>query len=281
MLYSLAMGRRRQPDSRADASRKYHNRVAKQYDQIYDDRYWEFHDELTWRAIKAHLPESTTSACLDLGCGTGKWGLKVLKSGFPTTFVDHSPNMIEQARVKVEAMGPRAKHATLMVGDIVDLSALPGNHFALTLAMGDPLSICSDAAAAVGEMFRISQTGGVVIATADNKLAAIDHFIEQGDLDALEIFVRSGRTHWLTDDRREQFELTMFTPQTLRRVFEKAGFNIVEITGKTILPLRKHKELLENSEAVERLLQLERELSRDPTSAGRASHLQIVARKPA
>jgi ubiquinone/menaquinone biosynthesis C-methylase UbiE len=273
------MPRRHRDDSAA--SRKYHNRVARQYDAIYDDRYWEFHDELTWRAIKPHLPKSTSSPCLDLGCGTGKWGLKLLKSGFATTFVDHSPNMIDQARAKVEAMGPRAKHASFMVADIIDLHELPSNHFALAVAMGDPLSICSDPPAAAAEIFRTLAPGGVIIATADNKLAALDHFLERGDLDALEEFLRTSRTNWLTEDSRERFQLTMFTPHTLRRMFEKAGFEVLDLIGKTILPLRKHKHLLENPEQLQRLLQLEYELSKDPTSSARASHLQIVARKSA
>jgi ubiquinone/menaquinone biosynthesis C-methylase UbiE len=272
------MPRRHRDDS--SASRKYHNRVARQYDQIYDDRYWEFHDELTWRSIKPHLPKSTTSPALDLGCGTGKWGLKILKSGFPTTFVDNSPNMIDQTRAKLETLGPHAKHATLLVADIVNLSELPVNHFSLTLAMGDPLSICSDPPAAVAEIFRTTQPNGIVIATADNKLAALDHFLERADLDALETFLRTGRTNWLTDDAREQFELTMFTPHTLRRLFEKSGFQILDLTGKSILPLRKHKHLLENPDSFERLLRLEHDLSKDPTSPARASHLQITAQKP-
>jgi len=267
------------PRSR-DRSRRYHDRVARRYDAIYDDPYWEFHDELTWRTIKLHVPESTTSAVLDLGCGTGKWGLKLLKSGFPTTFVDHSPNMIDQARAKAEALGPRAKHAKFLVADIIDLHDLPDNHFALALAMGDPLSICSDPASAVAEMFRVTQAGGVVIATADNKLAALDHFLERGDIDALENFLRTSRTTWLTDDSREQFQLTMFTPHTLRRLFEKSGFQILDLTGKTILPVRKHKQLLENPNTLQRLLQLEHELAKDPTSPARASHLQITAQKP-
>jgi ubiquinone/menaquinone biosynthesis C-methylase UbiE len=271
------MPRRHRDDSAA--SRKYHNRVAKQYDHIYDDRYWEFHDELTWRAIKPHLPKSTTSPTLDLGCGTGKWGLKLLKSGFPTTFVDHSPNMIEQTRAKLDSLGPHAKHATLLVADIINLHDLPDNHFSLTLAMGDPLSICSDPAKAVAEMFRTCAPGGIIIATADNKLAALDHFLERADLDALEQFLRTSRTNWLTDDSREQFELTMFTPHTLKRLFEKSGFTILDLTGKTILPLRKHKHFLDNPDTLQRLLKIEHELAKDPTSPARASHLQIVALK--
>src|SRR5438552_17346270 len=115
-----------------DGSRRYHDRVARQYDAIYDDPYWEFHDEFTWRSIKPHVPPDLSAQCLDLGCGTGKWGLKLLKSGYATTFVDHAAAMIEQARQKADALGPRARKATLIVADLVDLAPLPAQTFSLT-----------------------------------------------------------------------------------------------------------------------------------------------------
>src|SRR5947208_13818416 len=96
-----------------DRSRRYHDRVARQYDAIYDDPYWEFHDELTWRSIKTHLPQNQSAECCDLGCGTGKWGLRLLKSGYAVTFVDNSAAMIEQTRSKLESMGGKAKRGTL------------------------------------------------------------------------------------------------------------------------------------------------------------------------
>ncbi len=268
------------PRNSSESSRRYHDRVARQYDAIYDDPYWHFHDELTWRAVKPHVPRDLAAQCLDLGCGTGKWGLKLLKSGFATTFVDHSAAMVEQARRKAEEMGPaKSKRATLVVADIIDLAPLPRETFSLTLAMGDPLSICTDPLRAAREMHRVSKPGGVVIATADNKLAAIDHYIERGNLDALEEFIKTGRTTWLTADERERFELTTFTPASLRKLFEKAGFEVLSVIGKTIVPVRENKRLLEAENAVERLLKLEEELARDPASAATAGHLQITARK--
>lgn len=267
------------PRNRHDPSRRYHDRVARQYDSIYDDPYWAFHDELTWRLVKPHLPANANAACADLGCGTGKWGLRVLKSGYPTTFVDHAASMIEQTRAKVEELGNKAQKATLVVADIVQMPELPSDTFELILAMGDPLSICTDPQRAAREMSRIARPGGVVIATADNKLAAIDHFVVRGNLDELEQFVQTSRTHWLTADQREQFELKTFTPATLRRLFEQAGFEVIQIVGKTLVPVRQNKFLLTHPDAVQRLLRLEQELSKDPAAAARAAHLQIAARK--
>jgi ubiquinone/menaquinone biosynthesis C-methylase UbiE len=272
----------RAPRAPRDASRRYHDRVARQYDSIYDqDPYWAFHDELTWRMVKPHVPRDLSSACCDLGCGTGKWGLRLLKSGFATTFVDNAAAMVEQTRRKAEELGAKGRRATLVVADIVDLAPLPSESFQLTLAMGDPLSICSDPTAAAREMFRITRPGGVVIATADNKLAALDHYVERGNLDALEEFVRTSRTNWLTADERERFELTTFTPDSLRRLFERAGFEVIEVAGKTIIPVRQNKHLFTHPEAVRRLLAMEAELARDPASAARAGHLQVVARRRA
>lgn len=269
---------------RSDASRRYHDRVARRYDSIYDDdAYWAFHDELTWRQVKNYLPRDLSAACADLGCGTGKWGLKLLKSGFATAFVDNSAAMIEQVRDKLTALGDaKANRATLHVADIVDMPAVASDAFALVLAMGDPLSICSDALRAAREMHRIAAGGGgIVIATADNKLAAIDHYVERGNLAALEAFVETGKTNWLTEDERERFELTTFTPASLRKLFEKAGFEVLDLIGKPIVPVRKNKHLLIDDDAVARLLRIEATLARDPAAAARAAHLQIVARKAA
>jgi len=262
-----------------DGSRRYHDRVARQYDSIYDDVYWEFHDALTWKLIKPHLPRDMSAACADLGCGTGKWGLKLLKTGFATTFVDHAAAMIEQTRAKVQALGPKARRATLLAADIIEMPQIPAESFDLILAMGDPLSICSDPRRAVREISRISKPGGAVIASADNKLAALDHYVERSNLDALEEFVNTGRTQWLTADERERFELTMFTPLTLRQLFEQAGFEVIQVVGKPIIPVRQNKILLEQPDAVDRLMKLEAVLSRDPAAAARSSHLQIVAKR--
>ena len=83
-----------------EKSRKFHDRVASKYDSIYDDAFWDFHDRITWNHLKPFLPTDPTAPVMDLGCGTGKWGLKLLKAGYPTTFSDLSQNMLQEVRKK-------------------------------------------------------------------------------------------------------------------------------------------------------------------------------------
>jgi len=255
----------------------YHNRVAKRYDGIYseDDAYWRFHDEVTWRAVKPHLPRDLKLACLDLGCGTGKWGLKLRKSGFVTTFVDHSPGMIGEVRAKLDA---DEQHLGV-VADIIEMPMLPDQGFALTLAMGDPLSICTDPLRAAAEMFRVTMPGGVVIASADNRIAAFDHFLESSDIDGLEKLHRTRRTNWLTRDESEQFQTTTFTPGELRSLFERVGFEVIKVMGKTVLPVRSIRQQLEDPALFRRLIEIELDLEKQEDLASRASHLQVIAKK--
>src|SRR3954453_8871013 len=88
---------------------RYHDRVAARYDAIYQgEAYWEFYDAVTWDHLKHHLPSDLSSPCVDLGAGTGKWGLKLARTGFSVTLVDISAAMLEQARRAAEEL-PESK----------------------------------------------------------------------------------------------------------------------------------------------------------------------------
>src|SRR5688500_9422632 len=115
-----------------DRGREYHDGDARRDDAIDEHLSGAFDDYLTWRQIKPDLPRDLSAKCSALGCRTGKWGLKPLKSGFDTTFPDHAAAMVEQVREKLEG-NPRAKKATLVVGDIIAMPDLPEGAFSLTL----------------------------------------------------------------------------------------------------------------------------------------------------
>ena len=273
---------RRNPNA---ANRRFHDRVAARYDSIYDDPFWEFHDRITWNPLKHFLPRDAAAPVLDLGCGTGKWGLKLLKAGYPTTFTDLSPKMLDEVRKKLDTWSDTPDHAakaaraTVQQADAVDLAAFPASHFALITAMGDVVSICSDPARCLSEVHRLLAPAGVFVFTVDNHLAAIDHFIASGNLPALAAFIKSGKTEGLTKNVAEQFAVHMFTPAQIEALVKAKGFELISKIGKTVIPARQNRKLFEDPHALDTLVDLETRLQSDPTAPARASHLQLAVRK--
>ncbi|HUU85388.1 MAG TPA: class I SAM-dependent methyltransferase [Phycisphaerae bacterium] len=267
------MARRRKP-----AVQRYHDRVAGRYDATYDDDYWLWHDALTWDHLKPHLPSDTRKPVLDLGCGTGKWALKLLKSGYPVTCVDISGPMVERARRKIEEAAPTAR-ASFVQADLCDLSELAAGEFALAVAFGDPIGCSTSPPKALKEIRRRLTDDGLLAATFDNRWAAIDYYLERARPDELDEFLKSGRTHWLTRDRDEQFPIHTYSPAQAVKLLERAGFEIVDLIGKTVLPMRHHRELLTDGQARRTWMKIEKRLWRDPAAIGRAAHIQVIARK--
>ena len=256
---------------------KYHDRVAPRYDDSYSDAFWQWHDALTWDYLKPHLPTDLSAEVLDLGCGTGKWAAKIRKSGYATTCVDISARMLDQARAKLGLQHTKAA-ASFVQADLSDLSALPGGRFELAIALGEAIGFTESPRQVLLEIKRTLRPGGVLIATLDNRLAGIDFLLTHGDPDALAQFLKKGTTHWLTRDRDEQFPIATFAPTEAVKLFESAGFDVLEMIGKTVLPMRKRRECLETSEQRRQWAKIEKKLCRDVAAIGMAPHLQLTGR---
>jgi SAM-dependent methyltransferase len=261
------------------AVQRYHDRVAGRYEDIYKDAYWQWHDGLTWDYLKKHLPARQDQPVVDLGCGSGKWGRRLLKSGYRVWFVDVSAKMVDEARRQVEQIGGLDK-AEFVQAELEDLKALGEESFGLATAMGEPLCSTKNPRRALREIAGCLVPGGVLVATFDNRLAGIEHYLEKGRLEELERFLKTGRTFWLTRDPEEQFEMQTFQAEQVPGLLTKAGLELVEIVGKTVLPMRRFRGLLEDADARRRLARLEKRLAKDPSAWGRCAHLQVVARKP-
>ncbi len=140
--------------SKRSAVQRYHDRVAPRYDHSYDDAFWRWHDALTWDYLKPHLPRDAGAEVIDLGCGTGKWAARLIKSGYAVTCVDISLRMLDQARAKC-ASGTQPDRTTFVQADLCDLSALPAGRFALAVAFGDPIGCTESPARAMKQIRRV------------------------------------------------------------------------------------------------------------------------------
>jgi ubiquinone/menaquinone biosynthesis C-methylase UbiE len=263
--------------SRRSAVQKYHDRVAGRYDHSYDDAFWTWHDLLTWDYIKPFLPRDANAEVIDLGCGTGKWAAKLAKSGYRVTCVDISAQMLDQARQKLEGAG-RGARTEFIRADLADLSSLPAHRYALAVALGDPIGCAESPRRAMKQIRRLLQENGILIATFDNRLAGIDFYLSSGDASSLMQFLRDGKTHWLTRDHDERFPIATFAPDDAIALAEGAGFKVLDLVGKTVLPMRHHRELLASSDERRKWARIERRLCRNPHAVGRASHLQLTCR---
>lgn len=264
-----------------DAVEKYHDRVAGIYDTIYDGSpYWEIVFDITWKHIKRFLPRSQPSRCLDVGCGTGRWGLKIIKSGFNCDFLDISHKMLDQVGKKLDKLPHIRNEPELFHTSLADMSMIEDETYDFIVGQGDPLGSAGKPDRTLKEICRVLKPGGTMVMSIDNIYGGMFHFFKNDDIDGLEKFIKNGRTNWVTDDESEQYEVTAFTPARLRKMCEARGLEFLSLIGKTVLPLRRFRGMLEDKEGRERLQKLEEKLNSVEAMLGNAAHLEFAARKP-
>lgn len=265
--------------AKRSSSQQYHDRVAAKYDAIYErEPFWLVYNEVTWTHIKRHLPTDLTIPVLDVGCGTGTWGLKLAKSGFSVTLLDNSAKMLDQARKKAASMG-LTKAVSFVQDEIEELQALADEQFGLVIAQGDPLSLVSRPAKAVASLARVMRSGACAVCSVDNRWAGIDYYTKTDDLQRLRSFFKDGETNWLTEHDDERFRIHMFWPDELRALFESRGFEVLELLPKMCVVRDRDSRWFADPELRRAIVALELKAEKQSGALGRAAHLEVVVRK--
>jgi ubiquinone/menaquinone biosynthesis C-methylase UbiE len=104
--------------------------------------------------VRAMIDTAAPGRALDAACGTGRHTKYLAETGFDTTGIDCSPEMIERARVKV----PEAR---LGLGDLTAIPFAAGSFDLALCALA--LDHADDLRAPVGELARVVRPGGRVI----------------------------------------------------------------------------------------------------------------------
>ncbi len=256
----------------------FYNRVSKIYDASYQNAYWRLYQKATWDNLRKHLPRDLSSQILDIGGGTGLWAIKIAKTGYCVVLADISRGMLDTAQKKCEAERLLQK-ISFVECDICDMKAFGDASFDFVLSQGDPISCCGNPRKAIQEIHRVMKPQAKTICSVDNKFGAMHYFLDQGKLDELEHFLRTGWSHWLTEQQEEQFDVKFFSPQEIQNLFIEAGFTVLSIMGKTMIPWRRYPKLLEDTNLFDQICKIEFSLNQEASLLGSASHIEIVAQK--
>lgn len=258
---------------------RFYDRVSKIYDLSYKDRYWQIYQKATWDNLTKHLPRDMSARILDIGGGTGFWSERVAKAGYKNiVLADISEGMLDMARKKFKKQ-ELSDQVDIIKCDICDMNQFESESFDMVLSEGDPISSCDNPRKAIKEIARVTKPGCKAICSVDNKYGAIHYFLEREKLDELEEFLKTGWSNWLTEDRKEQFRVKFFSPEEIKGIFEKAGFRVQSVMGKTVVPWRRYYKLLDKRKNMEQITRIEMGLNREPSLIGCASHIEIVAIK--
>ncbi len=264
---------------RRDGNRKYHDRVAGKYDSIYDTPYWRFYRDVSWRHLKGFLPVQRPAWAADLGCGTGWFGCRLLKSGCHVVFLDPSGAMLDQAREAAAVEAARGLETRFLQTGMEQMDAIEDGLLDFATGQGDPLSFCEEPVRALGQLARIVKPGGTVVLSVDSRVAGVRSLLDERSPEAALELLRTGRTKWRADRREEAFSMKMFDPDELKTLLDRAGFEPLSLIAKTCLVQRSNDAWLEDPAQARELLAAEERVHMLPHYLGLAGHLQIAARR--
>lgn len=262
-----------------ESNRKYHDRVAARYDDVYDTPYWRFYRDVSWRHLKAFLPSSRPAWAADLGCGTGWFGTRLLKSGCHVVFLDPSGAMVEKARESAQRESARGLETRFVQAGMEEMREIESGLLDFATAQGDPLSFCEEPARALAELARVVKPGGAVVLSVDSRVAGVRSLLNEKSPDAALELARSGRTKWRGERSDERFSMKMFEADELRTLLTRAGFEPLSTIAKTCLVQRGNEAWLDDPAAARELLAAEERVHEKPEYFGLAGHLQVAARR--
>lgn len=99
-------------------SKVFGKEYADQYDIFYHDKDYEAECDLIEEVFRRYT-DNPVKSILDLGCGTGNHAIPFAKRGYQVTGVDCSPEMITQAKAKLESQpSPLQIQPQFLEGDV-------------------------------------------------------------------------------------------------------------------------------------------------------------------
>lgn len=242
-----------------------------------EELFSQLHEALTWDNIQRYLP-LPGSRILDAGGGSGRWAVRLARMGYHVTLTDVLTGLPDAAQRRLDVKG-LLDRVIIERMDIRDMTKLAHDSFNLAMAH-DVLSYCGEPQRTVGELVRVTRPGGHVIVSAESRIAATQEIVA-GNWEQAERILATGQA--TTKQPPPAQVVRFFDIDEMVTLFEQENLQVVRVFGRAILTERLSPEtrrsILQNSQALSHLIELEIRHADNPGWAGAAQHFEIVGLK--
>ncbi|ODN30624.1 hypothetical protein A4H02_04835 [Fervidobacterium thailandense] len=197
---------------------------------MYKDDYWKSAHEQIKRTVLKYVPSLDGLEVVDIGAGTGTWGLWFAQLGACVTLVEPARNMLEIAKRKFESNNLTQKVRRFICSKIEDLENY--QQYDIALLLGDVLSYVEVPDLVLRKVAKLLKNRGFVFGTVDNYFSYLKDVIIYGTLNDFKRLQDVGRLP--IGSEYGVFEAKGFTEEELRALLKLSGFYVVEITSLAV-----------------------------------------------
>lgn len=237
---------------------------------------------ITCLALDEFLP-GTPARILDVGCGPGRYAIRLEKSGYDVSLVDVSERSLNLAAEKASEAGVRF-HAGVCAS-AQNLTTFQSNEFDAVLLMGPLYHLKSVEArvTALHEALRVTSLGGMLFAAHLNRYSVVRYAAKARPWqlaqarDFFDSILRDG-----AGDTADGFLRTCYCadPTEIQPLMERAGWHTVAMVGCEGV-VAEVEERLNELDAVQlaNWVALNYELGRKPELLAASAHILYIGQK--
>jgi SAM-dependent methyltransferase len=247
--------------------------LAAGYDAHFAASHRRAYDELAWEFCVA-VVGSAPATVVDVGCGVGRWGTRLVAAGHRVVGIEPAPAMAAQARQRLAGAD-----FTLVEARVED-AVLPAGSADVVLAMGS-LQYATDPAAAIARCAGWVRPGGAVCVLLDSRQALVLELLAAGRTDEALERLATRRGVWTVGGHSA--DLHLLDAAELAAAVRAAGLDVERLAGLLVgVSAHGRAGLLTRLERdYPAQLAAERRLAACPELADLGKQLLVIARKPA
>jgi ubiquinone/menaquinone biosynthesis C-methylase UbiE len=256
--------------------KKYYDDKSRTYDDYSRQLWSKVYDAVTWKITEPYVPRSPQAVVFDAAGGTGKWAIPFAKCGARVVLGDVSEGMLRVAKEKIRKEGLQER---VEVKEC-DLRELDFEDETFDLVFCEhALGFIKEQEIVVKELVRVLKRGHPIIVTGQNRYVMSISLVSE-DVNYAYSVLSKEKPFFM----RDSLNVYTLSPEDLRLLFESNGVRIEKIVGKLFtIPLglsgRNHIAEDYTKEFLDKIIEIELELSGKPDSLCLGSHLQAIGFK--